>query len=155
MRRLIQFGMIAVAASASSIASAEDTVACFDALVSAKIVRQIPSVFPDCGDDCIIISWPWFMEIHVKRVIEGQAPTGRQLILTVQHTSFRKNLGTRKWWLRRNSLGGFNLLRLGDNEKLPRCTTDSIAADPYIRPPSGKTLDDLLREGEEVYRHDP
>ena len=150
--RLIRLGMAMAAVAASSTAAAEDPIECFDALVSAKILRQTPSAFPNCGDDCIIISWPWFMEIDVKRVIEGRAPKGRQLILTVQHTSFRKDPGTRRWWLRRNSLGGFNLLRTSD-EKLPRCTEDSMPTDPYIRPAPGQTLDDLVREGEEAYPH--
>ncbi len=138
--------------SASIAFAKEDVPECFDALVRAKIVRQTPSVFPDCGPDCIIMVWPWFLELDVKRVITGEAAKGRQLTLAMQHTSFRRDLGARRWWLRRNSLGGFNVLRIGDGEKLAQCTNGTPPMASYISPGPDKTLDDLLRAGEEAYK---
>jgi hypothetical protein len=132
-------------ARADEPSSAQD---CIDALVSAKIVRQVPSIFPDCGDGCIVMSWPWFVDFEVKRVLKGRAPTGRITVLTVQHTSFRLDLPARPWALRRNDLGGFNLIRTGDSQQLPLCHRDASPAPPYIRPSEGRTLADLIREGE-------
>jgi hypothetical protein len=124
------------------------TANCIDALVSAKIVRQIPSEFPDCGDDCIVMSWPWFVDFDVKRVLKGRAPTGRITVLTVQHTSFRRDLPAKAWALRRNDLGGFNLIRTSKLDEPAMCPSDASPAPAYIRPGEGKTLADLIREGE-------
>lgn len=134
------------------IASAEeDAPECFDAVVVAKIVRQTPSVIPECADDCIIMVWPWFLQLDVKRVVTGEVAKGRQLTLIMQHTSFRKDLGRRRWWLRRNSLGGFNVLRIDDSEKLARCAVGTPPMGAYIRPGPDKTLT-LLCEGEAAYK---
>lgn len=149
---LAMFGTLGFLFSASIAFAEEDLPECFDALVRAKIVKQTPSVFPDCGADCIIMVWPWFLELDVKRVITGEAAKGRQLTLAMQHTSFRKDLGTTPWWLRRNSLGGFNVLRIGDSEKLAQCANGTPPVAPYISPGPNKTLADLLREGEEAYK---
>ena len=144
--------VVPVAAHAGSTATDPD---CFDALVYASIVRQTPTVFPDCGDDCIVMSWPWVVELDVERVIRGKVPSISLTVITVQHTSYRTDLGARRWWLRRNSLGAFNVLRLDDKARLPRCAEGSMPAKPYIRPGDGRTLRDLAREGEEYYGKQP
>lgn len=149
-------GMIVASALVSSHALAQDAEEppeCYDAIVLAKIVKQTPSVFPNCGDDCIVMVWPWFLQLDVKRVVEGQAAKGLHLTLAMQHTSFRKDLGRRRWWLRRNSLGGFNVLRFGDDTKPARCASGISPANPYIRPSPDKTLQDLLRDGQAAYDH--
>lgn len=135
-------------ASAQTVSGPE----CIDALVSAKITRQIPSVFAGCGDDCIVISWPWFVDLKVEHVLRGKAPLGRMTVQAVLHTPYRSNLGTRNWALRRNDLGEFNLIRTTDPKRLSLCTDSARLATPYIRPGEGKTLDDLIRESEQVYR---
>lgn len=125
---------------------------CYDALVTARIVRQIPSAFPACGDGCITISWPWFVDLDVRRVLDGTL-TGRKLsVLTVQHTSFRAGLGDRRWLLRRNNLGGYNARFMYEpREKVRRCSVDAAPEEPYLSPSNGKSLADLRREGEELY----
>ncbi len=155
-RKAVQFGVgvtvATVLLSSTAVAqSIEETPECYDAIVSAKIVLQTPSVFPNCGDDCIVMVWPWFLQLDVKRIVEGHATKGRQLMLAMQHTYFRKDLGTQRWWLRRNSLGGFNVLRFGKENIPVRCADGVSPANPYIRPAPGKTLQDLLREGQEAY----
>jgi hypothetical protein len=127
-----------------------DDVECYDAIVSARLLRQTPSVFPDCGPDCITITWPWFLKLDVRKTLVGEAPRGELLALTMQHTYFRSNLGSRKWWLRRNSIGGFNILRFAEEQKLRRCAPDTAVAKAYIMPAPGQTIDDLLREGEQA-----
>lgn len=121
---------------------------CYDAIVLARIVRQTPSTYGDCGPDCIIMSWPWFMQLDVKKVIEGEVRKGRMLALTVQHTYYRRDLGAIRWWLRRNSLGGFNVLRTSEEEGLKRCALSTPPQTPYIQPANGQTLEDLLNEEE-------
>jgi hypothetical protein len=139
------------AARADASASTEN---CIDALVSAKILRQVPSEFPDCGDDCIVMSWPWFVDFDVKRVLKGRAPKGRITVLTIQHTSFRRDLPVKAWALRRNDLGGFNLIRTSKADELALCSREVSPAPAYIRPGEGKTLADLIREGERAFKED-
>lgn len=126
---------------------------CYDVEVSARIVSQIPTVFPDCDDDCIIISWPWIVDLDVNRVHSGEARLGRLTVLAVLHTYYRRDLGSRRWKLRRNDLGGFNLLR-GAEPFTARCADDQPPATAYIKPPDGQTLEDFRREGREHYGRD-
>jgi hypothetical protein len=130
-------------------AAAAQDAECYDAEVSARIVSQTPTVFPDCGDDCIVISWPWILDLDVRRVHFGDAQRGRLTVLAVLHTDYRPDLGSRRWKLRRNDLGGFNLLRGAEN-LTARCADDQPPATAYIKPPDGRTLEDLRREGREV-----
>jgi len=138
---------------ASSPAFASET-ECFDAEVSASISRQTPTIVPDCGD-CIIMRWPWIVELQVQRVHSGRLARGQVTVLTVQHTYYRRDLGARRWWLRRNTLGAYNVLQPDEGETLQRCSAESPAARPYIQPPDGKTLEDLRRGAEEHYGHEP
>ena len=143
---------IAVLAATSGSAAAGDLSkpVCFDAQVLARIIKQTPTAFPDCGKDCIVMSWPWIDEFDVERVIRGSAPTGRLQVLVVQHTRYRDDLGSRRWWLRRNDLGGFNLLRLSEDERPNQCSKTAPPARAHIHPSSGRTLDDLEKEAESV-----
>lgn len=126
---------------------------CYDAEVAARIISQTPTVFPDCGDDCIVISWPWIVDLDVRRVHSGDARRGRLTVLAVLHTDYRRDLGSRRWKLRRNDMGGFNLLR-GAEDLTARCAADQPPAPAYITPPDGQTIEDLRREGREHYDRD-
>ena len=142
---------LVLATGGVSNAMAQDT-ACYDAEVSARIVSQTPTVMPGC-DDCIIIRWPWFLDLDVRRVHDGDIRRGRLTVLTVQHTDFRRDLGTVRWKLRRNSLGGFNVVWFGD-DPAQRCSSDQPPTPAYITPREGQTLEDLRREGREHYGRD-
>ena len=124
---------------------------CFDALISARIVKQTPTIIPGCGQDCIVMEWPWIVEFEVHRVVRGVAPMGRLKVLTMQHTYRRADTDARLWWLRRNAQGGFNALWLGPHPDLPLCRSDAPPAKPYIRPAARQTLDDLEIAGENYY----
>jgi len=150
MRCLISAMLFATVIGSSTRAQG-DVAECYDAVVSGRIEEQTPSVFPESEDGSITMVWPWFLKLKVRKAIVGAVPTGSLLVLSMQHTGFRKDLGWRRWWLRRNSIGGFNLLRFGEADKLPRCSAGGKAADPLIRPGPNKTLDDLLKEGERAY----
>lgn len=128
---------------------AQDT-ECYNAEVSARILSQTPTVFPDCLDDCIVISWPWIVDLDVSRVHFGDVRRGSLTVLAVLHTGYRHDLGSRRWKLRRNDLGGFNLLRGAEN-LTTRCADDQPPATAYIKPPDGQTLEDLRRMGREHY----
>jgi hypothetical protein len=129
---------------------------CFDVLVMATVVRQTPTVIPECAD-CIVMRWvmrwPWVIELQVERTIKGKRPPAPLTALTVQHTWVRPH--ARRWWLRRNNLGVFNVLTPDAGTRLPRCSEASPPARPYIRPAKGQTLADLVREGEERYGRGP
>lgn len=155
MIRGLALGLLPGLLTASSAAYAETSVVtdlCFDALVSARVVRQVPSVIPELdGKDAIIMSWPYFIDLNIVRVHEGKAPKGPSTMLSIQHTFWRKGLGVRKWRLRRNTVGGFNILPEEADHQFVRCPQDGPAADPYIIPGKGRTFQDLIREG--IERH--
>jgi hypothetical protein len=124
---------------------------CFDAVVLAQIRRQTPTDIGNCGDDCIIEEWPWILDLDVRTVLRGRAPLGDVTVLTVQHTNYRSDLGVQRWWLRRNALGLFNVLRVSRGTNLPPCAVGDGPATPYISPANGRTIEDVRREGEARY----
>jgi hypothetical protein len=145
------FALCIAASTPASAIALGDEAECFDAQIYASIVQQTPTDIPDCGPDCIVMRWPWILELDVKRVLKGSVGSNPLIVLTMQHTYYRSDLGARRWWLRRNSLGAFNVLT-GDNAaRLARCPRGTKPAKPYIHPPKGKTLGDLAREGEARY----
>lgn len=115
---------------------------CYDMKISARPVEQIPSDATDCGENCIVMRWPWFVDLTDIRVLDGPALRKRVRVLTIQHSYLVDRIGI--WWLRHNSTGGFNALHYADNT-LPRCPTDAKDAAPYLRPANGQTLDDIYR----------
>ncbi|WP_242122397.1 hypothetical protein [Sphingomonas lacusdianchii] len=125
--------------------------ACYDAKVRALPVDQVPSEIGDCGSDCIIMSWPWFVDLQVKRVIDGALPGKMVRALTIQHTYHVSREGI--WLLRRNTAGGYNVVVPEDGAALPRCSAGGASVEPYIRPGDGQTLDDLRDAGIRRYGH--
>lgn len=146
-------GALALAALGCSIAWADEP-ECFDAEVSGRIVRQTPTPIPDCGADCIVMSWPWILELDVDQVVRGAAPTGRLMVLSVQHTYYRKDLGGRLWLLRRNSRNGFNLLRVDPEARLKFCGRGTPAATPYFDT-DRESLRRMEAEGQRVWGRGP
>ncbi len=129
-----------------------ETSDCFDVLVSARPVEQIPTAIPEC-DDCIVMSWPWILDLDIEQVIKGHAPGDRLKVLNVQHTYLRADRWGR-WWLRRNTLGVFNALRPEEGTTPRRCPKGTPPARPFVSPGDGQTLDDLERESERLFgRH--
>ncbi len=49
---------IAMAIGLASLPAGSAVAACYDAKIVARPVEQVPSEIGDCGDDCIIMSWP-------------------------------------------------------------------------------------------------
>jgi hypothetical protein len=151
-QRLAFLSALAATSAWSATSAIAQDAECYDAEVSARIVSQTPTVMGQC-DDCIIISWPWIVDLDVRRIHSGDVQRGRLTVLTVQHTDFRRDLGARRWKLRRNNQGGFNLLR--DAESITaRCANDAAPVLAYITPPDGQTLEDLRREGRAHYDRD-
>jgi hypothetical protein len=124
---------------------------CYDAIVRARVVEQIPSRIPDCGPDCIVMSWPWFLDLDVKRSEVGNVRPGRLQTLIMLHTSYRRDLGERRWWLRRNTLGGYTVLRFAESERPERCAAGSPPANAPLRPGPNQTLADLRAEGKRAF----
>jgi len=117
------------------------------------LVKQTPTVMPDCGHDCIVMSWPYIDRIDVKEIIAGKAPVGSLTVLSVQHTYYLAGKDGNEWWLRRNSIGGYNVLRLDSDANPPRCSKTEPPAHAYIAPGAGKTLEELEREGDAAFGH--
>lgn len=124
---------------------------CYDAKVRAAPVDQVPSEIGDCGSDCIIMSWPWFVDLQVERVIDGVLPSKMVRVLTVQHTYRVSRPGT--WLLRKNTAGGYNVVVPEDGAALARCSEGATSVEPYIRLGDGHTLDELRDAGIRRYGH--
>ena len=124
---------------------------CFDALVVAAVVGQVPSDLPNPGDGTIIMSWPYFIDLKIKRVIEGDLDLKELTVLSIQHTYWRSDLGDSRWWLRRNTEGSFNILRVEDDEEPQRCASGILPARAYLTPGPNQSLDDMRRAGEQTY----
>ena len=139
-------------ATSSSLPEAQE---CFDALVVAKVVGQVPSDFPDSDDDYIVMSWPYFIDLEIVRVLEGSIEARKITALSVQHTYWRSDLGARRWWLRRNTAGGYNILRIEDGAVPPRCPQGAAPARAYLEPAPGQTLDEMRKAGERRYGSRP
>lgn len=76
---------------------------CYDLKVRAKPTAQVPTeIINEPG--YIITSWPWFIDLDVKRILDGQFNGRKLTALAVLHTSYVKK--TRDFLLRRNMLGG-------------------------------------------------
>ncbi|KQW82233.1 hypothetical protein [Brevundimonas sp. Root1279] len=150
--RTIALLAILAATSAATSSFAQDP-ECYDAEVSARIVSQTPTVMPGC-DDCIIMRWPWILDLDVRRVHSGEVARGRMTVLTFQHTDFRRDLGSVRWKLRRNTLGGFNAVRAYSDDPERLCSTDEPPTTAYVTPPDGQSIEDLRREGREYYSRD-
>lgn len=132
-----------------SLANASPDELCYDAKVRARPVKQVPSSLPDCGSDCIVMSWPWFVDLKVSRTIKGKVSARRVRVLTIQHNHMRSRDST--WLLRKNNLGGFNVLRVDEDAVLIRCPNGAPPVEAYLRPGEGKTLEDLRSEGLRAY----
>jgi hypothetical protein len=134
--------------------AAEEAVSpeCYDVAVKAKVIDQVPSIMPIC-DDCIIMHWPWFLDLKVAKVLEGKLGEKVVTVLNMQHTYRRSRYGA--WWLRRNTAGGLNVVQRGTNGEPPvRCGPTMPPVKPYIQS-KNKTLDELRSEGIGEYRHYP
>lgn len=95
------------------------------------------------------MSWPWFIDLEVERVLDGEFNEKKLTALAVLHTNYISK--TRVFLLRRNMLGGFNLLRPEKPESLTRCDAGVAAMVPYIRPAEGQSLEDYRRAGEKAW----
>lgn len=125
---------------------------CYDVAVKAKVIDQVPSIMPRC-DDCIIMHWPWFLDLKVAKVLDGSLNGKIVTVLNMQHTYRASRYGV--WWLRRNAADGFNVIHAGANGEPPaRCLSSAQPVQAYIRSTT-KTLDELRREGIEEYGHYP
>lgn len=123
---------------------------CFDTEITARVVAQVPTVVPEPDDGSIIVRWPWFLDLEVRRAGAGKAKKRRVTVLAMRHT-WSSDRTFRRWRLRRNDQGTFNLLGLAAYTRLPRCTPEAPPAAAYIRPAKDQTLDSLRQEGERLY----
>lgn len=128
---------------------------CFDALVVAKVVGQVPSDFSDSDDDYLVMSWPYFIDLDIVRVVEGHIEANKITALSVQHTYWRRDLGARRWWLRRNTANGYNILRIENGAEPPKCPQGAAPARAYLEPAPGQTLDEMRKAGERRYGSRP
>ncbi|MFM7402922.1 MAG: hypothetical protein ACKO1N_02260 [Erythrobacter sp.] len=97
----------------------------------------------------IIITWPWFVDLSISRVLAGQVEQSPITVLAVLNSKYVDR--EQVWHLRRNTLGMFNVLRSDRPKAVPRCAAKSPPAQPYIGPAEGRSLEDYRREGEESY----
>lgn len=123
---------------------------CYDLNIEARVVEQIPTEMPECSD-CIIMSWPWLIDLKIKRVLEGEAQPKLIQAVSVQHTYLRSRYGS--WHLRINSAGGFNVV--SSATAVRRCAAGTLPAQPYIKPLQGESLESVRAKGEKRYGRHP
>jgi len=121
---------------------------CYDLKIRAKPVAQIPTEIVE-EPGYIVMSWPWFIDLDVKRVLEGEFNERKLTVLAVLHTSYVPK--TRVFLLRSNTLGGFNMLRPEKPEELTRCNAGMGPMLSYLRPAEGKSLEDYRLAGEKAW----
>ena len=131
-------------------AGAQET-GCYDAEVTAAAVSQTPTLMPDCGD-CIVMRWPWIVDLEVLRVRAGPLRPGTLTVLTLQHNDYRSDVT--RWRLRRNTIGGYNVVGVFGGGPTRRCASNEPPARAYITPTDGKTLEDFRREGRAYFYPD-
>jgi hypothetical protein len=155
----IEFGMIRAAlialatiaslpaaVSAEALFNADD---CYDLKIQARVIEQIPSEIPNCAD-CIIMSWPWFLDLKIRHILGGDRQPRVVRVLSVQHTYLKSRYGT--WRLRKNAAGGLNVVSA--EVAAQRCAISSPPTSAYIKPPKGESMDTLRAKGEKRYgRH--
>ncbi|WP_143255932.1 hypothetical protein [Altererythrobacter xiamenensis] len=124
---------------------------CYDLKVRARAVSQVPTPIPN-EPGYIVIGWPWFVDLKVKKVIDGELQQRKIETLAVLHSSYVSK--TRTWLLRRNNLGGFNVLRVPEPDRVERCGSLEPPANTYLTPPVGRTLSDERRAAEEMWKRD-
>lgn len=124
---------------------------CYDLKVRAKPVAQIPTEMIE-EPGYIVMSWPWFVDLEVKRVLEGDFKEKQLTALAVLHSGYVEK--KRVFLLRHNTLGGFNVLRPEQPEKLQKCDASIEPMRPYLRPADGKSLEDYRRAGEKELERD-
>jgi len=123
---------------------------CYDSAVVARLMSQTPTPYAGCGDDCIVVRWPWVLELDVTEVTRGRSVPRQVAALSVQHTYFRR-VREHRFLLRRNTDGGYNVVWSEDARRPPRCTRQDTLATPYVGLRHGQTLKDLIAEGRRVY----
>ena len=147
------FAQSPIAPEAEAVSADLEVSECYDAEISARILSQTPTIAPRF-DDMIVMRWPWIVDLDVRRVHTGEAPRGRQTVLTIQHTDFRRTLGVMRWKLRRNTLGGFNVIGFSEQGPDRRCSPADRPEQAYITPGPGETLVDLREQGRRFYNRD-
>lgn len=141
---------LVLAASCSSLGAAASDLECYDAKIRAKPLAQFYTPIPEIPG-AIVMSWPWFIDLKVRKVLEGEVVGRKITILAVLHSAYPSK--TQVFLLRRNTAGTFNLIR-EDPSQVSRCQPGTEAATPYLRPANGQTLDDARREAEKEWRRD-
>lgn len=149
--------VLALAVGSAAACYAEDARAheCFDAKVTARITAQVPTDLPQPDDGSIVMQWPWFIDLQVRRGDVSTRLDGKVTTQALQHTYWRSDLGFRRWLLRRNNQGGFNLLGLAEKTTLKRCAENAVPATAYVKSEGEGGLTRLREEGERRYGRHP
>jgi hypothetical protein len=121
---------------------------CFDVKIKARAIEQIPSDIGKPTDGSIIMTWPWFIDLEVKRVLNGELLSNVVTVQSLQHTHFVSR--TRTWYLRRNSLGGFNAIVWAEGTYLKLCDAGSAPVDAFVSS-SRQTEAELRAAGQRRY----
>jgi hypothetical protein len=123
---------------------------CFDAEVFAKIVDQVPTVALQFDDGSVVTHWPWMIDLEVKRTLSAASLAGKMTVISLQHTYYRSKLGSKRWHLRRNDQGRYNLLGLASEGIRTRCPDATPPAAAYIALSSDE-IQRLREEGRKYY----
>ena len=131
-------GLAVIIAPSASASAAE----CYDLKLRAKPIEQMATPIPEIPGR-IVMRWPWFVDLKVKAVLEGEYEQKRLFALAVMHGARIKKTYT--YHLRENDLGGFNIVSFEDPEAAVKCSPDTQPMQAYLTPGDGETLDEYRR----------
>ena len=139
--------MLCAAALAGCMTNAgrADARQCYDLRLWAEPTAQIPTPLPDY-DGIIVMSWPWFIDLKVLKVIDGVWKDQNLSAVAIRHVGYSDE--AQAWFLRENTIGGYNVLRLEKPNEVKRCSIGSVKAEPYLQPSEGETVEGLRAESE-------
>jgi hypothetical protein len=149
---LLSITLLSLLPTTASSQEVAPTPACYDAIVRGVATSQIPGPSSSCDGECIVMSWPWFIEIRIDEVVEGRVTgflAGRHIRgLTVQHNYFVSR--SMAWMLRRNTNGGYNVILGADEEATRRCPRGTAPQRAFLGA-SPQALEALRLAGERRY----
>lgn len=135
-----------VPATAGDVAEASD---CYDRVIFARLVEQVPSPLPEADDGSIVFAWPWFLDFEIVDPLSGEME--ELTALAIMHTYYVSNLPAGPWYLRLNSDGGYNVVGRSNDAPILKCPLGTAPARPYLSPGPERSLAEIRREGEEIY----
>jgi hypothetical protein len=106
---------------------------CFDVVLVADVLKETPTPFTQSMVDSIVVEWPWFLDVHVRKVLIGREHRRSLRVSALLHAGYNTGGKPARMYLRRDSDGAYQLLHV-HRENLPtKCGPADASSEPFIR----------------------